>query len=48
MFKKKTHKRCYLVHVFILQEEDIGVHTMFPEFLNMFKPGTISHYERER
>lgn len=33
----------YLVHVFVFQEEDIGVYTVLPKFLNMFKPRTITH-----
>lgn len=37
----------YLVHVFVFQEEDIGVKTVLPKFLNMFEPGTITHLERE-
>lgn len=36
----------YLVHVFIFQEEDIGVHTMLPKLLYVFKPGPIAHLER--
>lgn len=31
------------VHVFILEEKHICIHTMFPEFLNMLKPGAIAH-----
>lgn len=33
----------YLVHVFVFQEEDVGVHTVLPKLLNMLKPGTIAH-----
>lgn len=46
--KHRTVMICYLVHVLIFQEEDVRVHTMFPKFLNVFKPGTISHYRRQR
>lgn len=37
------------VHIFILEEKHICVHSMFPEFLNVLKPGAIAHCgNRER
>ncbi len=35
----------YLVHILIFQEENIRVHAMLPELLNMIKPGAVSHYK---
>lgn len=37
------------VHVFILEEEYVCIHAMFPEFLNVLEPGAIPHCgNRER